>query len=104
MPDVRSRRLVWRRLRGRWTERRETPPQAALLASRRLAKLTPRAMMTTMDVERVSRRGKIAPPFHPRNTVIMTCSSSQALSRVTGEGLEPSTNGLTYLIGFHRPS
>ncbi len=22
---------------------------------------------------------------------------------VTGEGLEPSTNGLTYLIGFHRP-
>jgi hypothetical protein len=25
-------------------------------------------------------------------------------SVVTGEGLEPSTNGLTYLIGFHRPS
>jgi hypothetical protein len=24
-------------------------------------------------------------------------------NRVTGEGLEPSTNGLTYLIGFHRP-
>ena len=23
---------------------------------------------------------------------------------MTGEGLEPSTNGLTYLIGFHRPS
>src|SRR5271166_580377 len=22
---------------------------------------------------------------------------------MTGEGLEPSTNGLTYLIGFHRP-
>jgi Phage integrase family len=25
-------------------------------------------------------------------------------TKVTGEGLEPSTNGLTYLIGFHRPS
>ena len=25
------------------------------------------------------------------------------LTRMTGEGLEPSTNGLTYLIGFHRP-
>ena len=25
------------------------------------------------------------------------------MSQVTGEGLEPSTNGLTYLIGFHRP-
>ncbi len=25
------------------------------------------------------------------------------LPRMTGEGLEPSTNGLTYLIGFHRP-
>src|SRR5271157_291799 len=24
-------------------------------------------------------------------------------SPMTGEGLEPSTNGLTYLIGFHRP-
>ena len=24
--------------------------------------------------------------------------------RVTGEGLEPSTNGLTYLIGFRRPT
>ena len=24
-------------------------------------------------------------------------------SLVTGEGLEPSTNGLTYLFGFHRP-
>ncbi len=24
-------------------------------------------------------------------------------SQMTGEGLEPSTNGLTYLIGFHRP-
>jgi hypothetical protein len=24
-------------------------------------------------------------------------------AEVTGEGLEPSTNGLTYLIGFHRP-
>ena len=25
------------------------------------------------------------------------------LIKVTGEGLEPSTNGLTYLIGSHRP-
>jgi hypothetical protein len=24
-------------------------------------------------------------------------------SRMTGEGLEPSTNGLTYLIGFRQP-
>jgi len=29
--------------------------------------------------------------------------SWRKLGRVTGEGLEPSTNGLTYLIGFHRP-
>jgi len=27
----------------------------------------------------------------------------QVPSQMTGEGLEPSTNGLTYLIGFHRP-
>lgn len=29
--------------------------------------------------------------------------SGRFLSQVTGEGLEPSTNGLTYRIGFHRP-
>ena len=28
----------------------------------------------------------------------------QAFRTVTGEGLEPSTNGLTYLIGFRQPS
>ena len=31
-------------------------------------------------------------------------SRRAGLMKVTGEGLEPSTNGLTYLIGFHRPS
>ena len=31
-------------------------------------------------------------------------ASYRILLLVTGEGLEPSTNGLTYLIGFHRPS
>ena len=30
-------------------------------------------------------------------------ASDRFLSQVTGEGLEPSTNGLTYLIGFRRP-
>jgi len=25
------------------------------------------------------------------------------LIQVTGEGLEPSTHGLTYLTGFHQP-
>ena len=33
---------------------------------------------------------------------IKTCLLER-VSEVTGEGLEPSTNGLTYLIGFHRP-
>jgi hypothetical protein len=28
---------------------------------------------------------------------------SRPIAEMTGEGLEPSTNGLTYLIGFHRP-
>jgi hypothetical protein len=31
------------------------------------------------------------------------CVFFQSCSAMTGEGLEPSTNGLTYLIGFHRP-
>jgi hypothetical protein len=33
----------------------------------------------------------------------LPCASGRAPSPLTGEGLEPSTNGLTYLIGFHRP-
>jgi len=33
-----------------------------------------------------------------------TFSCCRILPQMTGEGLEPSTNGLTCLIGFHRPS
>ena len=65
---------------------------------RRLDRKAGQAELTRADA--ASRIGRTL----PLPTTFRTFGRQHLCSQVTGEGLEPSTNGLTYLIGFHRPS
>ena len=51
------------------------------------------------------RNARRRPPEKSRTgrKEVLLDGRSRPIAKMTGEGLEPSTNGLTYLIGFHRP-
>jgi integrase len=107
-----SPRVVQRMMRHSKLEMtgRYTRPRAVDMES--AASMLPSLKPTEDETESLAATGTDPRPVSISNTAqnatlaIFDGSENRRKSNdtiVTGEGLEPSTNGLTYLIGFHRP-
>jgi integrase len=82
---------------GRYTRPRAVDLEIA-------AMMVPSLRPTGKQPEALEATGTDPVPVLLSATQTATCDNDNRRNSLTGEGLEPSTNGLTYLIGFHRPS